>query len=257
MSFGPRCAVLTNELRLREQPFSLCLSAGFFGFFAHTGVLAELEARDLKPERVMGASAGALAGGLWAMGIPTPELSERLMAVQRQDFWDPGRVPLFGILRGNAFEAILDDMLADLGRTQLEEAATPITTIVWDLARRSTVHLDSGKASRAIRASCALPVMFRPVRVNRRWVIDGGASDREATSPLRVDERALMVSLPHHSPWPEFGVSNRRVAGPRRFRFVPQDLPKVSPWALDQGPAAMAEARRQFAEWLALPVKKG
>ncbi len=240
----------TNEQRLRAEPFSLCLSAGFFGFFAHTGVLAELEARDLKPQRVTGASAGSLAGGLWAMGMRSEELAEHFTSVRRQDFWDPGLVPVFGLLRGRAFEAILDGYLERLGRTQLEQANIPFVAVVWDLARRSTVHLDTGKASRAIRASCALPVMFRPVRVNRRWVIDGGASDREATSPLRVDERALMISLPHHSPWPEFGVSDKLTEGPRRMRFIPEELPKVSPFALDRGPGAIAESRRQFAYWL-------
>ena len=49
---------------LREQPFTLALSAGFFGFFAHAGVLRALEEQELRPARVVGASAGALSGGL-------------------------------------------------------------------------------------------------------------------------------------------------------------------------------------------------
>ena len=59
---------------LRDQPFTLVLSAGFFGFFAHTGVLASLEEVGLVPERIVGARAGALAGGLWAAGLSAAEL---------------------------------------------------------------------------------------------------------------------------------------------------------------------------------------
>ena len=53
---------------LSEEPFTLLSSAGFFGFFAHAGLLAALEQTGLSPRRVAGASAGALAGGLWAAG---------------------------------------------------------------------------------------------------------------------------------------------------------------------------------------------
>ena len=53
---------------LRQEPFTLALSAGFFGFFAHTGFLSALEERDVRPHRVVGASAGAgrrsLVGGM-------------------------------------------------------------------------------------------------------------------------------------------------------------------------------------------------
>lgn len=253
MRIGHTDLVRTREQRLREAPFSLCLSAGFFGFFAHTGILSELEARELWPERITGASAGALAGGLWGMGVPLDEMRERLLSVRREDFWDPG-LPVLGLLRGHAFEGILDDILSGLGRKQLEQAQIPMTAVVWDMLSRRSRHVSQGSAARAIRASCALPVMFRPVRVDGRWSLDGGASDREATSPLRVDDRALICSLPHSTPWPEFGLTSKRTDGPRRLRFEPQALPKVSPFALERGELAMHSARRQFADWLDGPA---
>ena len=54
---------------LAEAPYGLALSSGFFGFFAHTGVLAALLDAGLVPARVSGSSAGALVGGLWAAGL--------------------------------------------------------------------------------------------------------------------------------------------------------------------------------------------
>jgi NTE family protein len=245
--------VQTRTQRLREEPFTLCLSAGFFGFFAHTGMIAELEARQLRPARIIGSSAGALAGGLWAMGLSASQLEERVVSVRREDFWDPG-LPVFGLLRGRAFGRLLDDFLAEVGREQLEQAPTPVTIMVWELLRRRGRAIDSGSASQAIRAACALPVMFQPVRVDGRWCIDGAVSDREATSALRVDERALLCSLPHQSRWPEFGVDNRVPESRRRWRFMPRDLPRVTPFHLDQGPRAMHVARSQFAAWLDAPA---
>lgn len=245
----------TRADRIREEDYTLCLSAGFFGFFAHTGMISALEERELKPSRIIGASAGALTGGLWAMGLSAQRVAERVTQVRRQDFWDPG-IPLFGLLRGKAFGRILDSFFEEVGTTQLEQAQIPVTVLVWELARRRTRAIDSGCASQAIRAACALPVMFQPVRVEGRWCIDGGVSDREATTPLKTDERALLCSLPHHSPWPEFGVNDKVVEGERRWRFMPRDLPRVSPWAMERGPAAMAEAKQQFGVWLDGPVNE-
>ena len=59
---------------LAESPFSLAMSSGFFGFFAHTGMLAALEEAGVLPAEVAGSSAGALVAGLWASGIDAPAL---------------------------------------------------------------------------------------------------------------------------------------------------------------------------------------
>src|SRR4051794_5541513 len=58
----------TTTLRehLREGPFALTMSSGFFAFFAHTGFLTVLEDEGLLPTRVSGSSAGALVAGAWA-----------------------------------------------------------------------------------------------------------------------------------------------------------------------------------------------
>ena len=74
---------------LAESPFSLAMSSGFFGFFAHTGMLAALEEAGVLPAEVAGSSAGALVAGLWASGIDAPALEVELTRLRREDFWDP------------------------------------------------------------------------------------------------------------------------------------------------------------------------
>src|SRR5690606_36937097 len=129
---------------------------------------------------------------------------------------------------------------------------------VWELARRRLLRLDRGPAAAAIRASCALPGLFRPVHVAGRWCWDGGIEDRSGVSALRSDEAAMVCNLPHQVPWPEFGAGalTRGGAGhhARRLCFEPQALPKVSPFALDRGEAALASARTQAGAWLDAPA---
>src|SRR5947209_13663229 len=86
---------------LAEAPFSLALSAGFFGFFAHAGFISALEDAGLVPDSVTGSSAGALVGGLWASGTPAARIEAELRPLRREHFWDPA--PGFGLLRGRLF----------------------------------------------------------------------------------------------------------------------------------------------------------
>src|SRR5437762_14092457 len=103
--------------RLRAEPFELILSSGFFGFFAHAGVVRALEEARLRPALVGGSSAGALVAGLWGAGLSAEAIRDRLFALKRADFWDPD--PLFalrgGLLRGQRFQQLLEEALAPLG----------------------------------------------------------------------------------------------------------------------------------------------
>ena len=132
---------------LSEGPFTLGLSSGFFGFFAHAGVVSVLEAEGLRPARVVGSSAGALVGGLWGAGVPAARLREELLALRRAHFWDPW--PGLGLLRGRLFRARLEAMLPV--RT-FEEAPVPIALSAFDVLGRRTAVLDAGPLA-AARAS--------------------------------------------------------------------------------------------------------
>ena len=59
---------------LEEAPFSLAMSSGFFGFFAHAGVLAALDESALIPKQLSGSSAGALVSVAYAAGLAPRDL---------------------------------------------------------------------------------------------------------------------------------------------------------------------------------------
>ena len=94
---------------LSEAPFGLAMSSGFFGFFAHTGMLTALLEEGLTPVRVTGSSAGALVGGLWAAGLDLAKARVALEGLTRGDFWDPGLG--LGLLRGKKFRRLLESLL--------------------------------------------------------------------------------------------------------------------------------------------------
>jgi NTE family protein len=240
---------------LLAEPFTLLLGAGFFGFFAHAGLLAALEEVGVVPARVVGASAGALAGGLWSAGVDAAELEQLLGRLRRRDFWDPG-LPLGGLLRGQKLGRLLEDQLLPRGISLLEQCRIPFTAVVHDVWSGRPVPLRTGSLALAIRASCAVPLLFRPVRLHGRLFVDGGLSDRAGFSGVGPGERTLYHHLPHESPWSGLAGPEARelAAAPGRMTLVARGLPRVTPFRLEYGPVALVRARAAARAWLGQPI---
>ncbi|MCY0988846.1 patatin-like phospholipase family protein [Nannocystis sp. ILAH1] len=242
----------SNREWLAAEPFTLALSAGFFGFFAHTGVLQALEEAGLAPRRIVGVSAGALAGGLWASGLSATELAEELLRLRRADFWDPG-LPLGGLLKGGKFAAKLRSLLDDRGVGRVEDCRLPFAAVVYDIASRRVRAVDQGPLGPAIQASCTVPLMFRPLRHEGRLLLDGGVADRLGLCALQPGERALHHALRSRSPWRGLSaeVPKGLSDGPGRKVLMVDDLPRVTPFRLDAGPAALRRGHAAMTAWLA------
>ena len=179
---------------LKTEPFTLSLSAGFFGFYAHAGLVSVLEEEGLVPRNITGSSAGSLVGALWASGCSATVFSETLFELNRTDFWDPS--PGFGLLRGQRFDDILQNML---GCDLIEETPIPVKLAVFEIAQCKTRYLTEGKLSDAIRASCAFPGLFHPVAIDGKKHLDGGILDRSSLGAVKEGLPALYHHLTSRS----------------------------------------------------------
>jgi NTE family protein len=229
---------------LARGPYTLALSSGFFAFFAHAGFLSVLEEEGLLPARLCGSSAGALVGGLFAAGLPATRICEALLALRRQDFWDPRPGP--GLLRGARFRARLEALLPV---QTFEACSLPLAISAWDALARETVVLSSGPLAPAIQASGSVPLLFQPVRLGGRWLFDGGLGDRHGLAGApRVDApgpppRILYHHITSRSPWrrrdsPALRIPHR----PGLVAVALQGLPRVGPFRLERGAQALALA---------------
>jgi NTE family protein len=236
---------------MRERPFTLVLSSGFFGFFAHTGLVTVLEEEGLRPAALAGSSAGALVAGLWASGVDGARLRDELHALRREDFWDPR--PGFGLLRGDLFRARLDALL---GTPSFEGCRVPLSISVFDVLGRRTRVLAAGPLAPAIQASCAVPLLFQPIWIDGRPHLDGGIADRPGLEGVPAGARVLHHHLASRSPWRAKGGSS--LAIPERhglLALVLGHLPRVGPFRLEQGPRAFDAARRAARDALRRPVE--
>lgn len=233
---------------LGSGPFALTMSSGFFSFFAHTGFLSVLEEAGLLPARISGSSAGALVGGAWAAGLPAQALAEELERLERRDFWDPGVGP--GLLRGQLFRAKLERLLP---RARFDETRVPVAVSVFEIRGRTTRVLSSGALAPAICASCAVPLMFQPVRIEGRSYYDGGILDRPGLAGMPAsEERVLFHHIASRSPWRFASEPLPTRAG--MVTLAIEDLPRSGPFKLDQGRLAYRAAREKTKRALDQPI---
>ena len=241
---------VTLREHLREGPFALAMSSGFFAFFAHTGFLTVLEDEGLLPSRVSGSSAGALVAGAWAGGLDGPILAAELQKLQRRDFWDPGVGA--GLLRGQLFRDGLERMLPS---PVFEGCRVPTALSVFEVRSRTTRVLASGSLAAAIQASCAVPLLFHPVAIDGRAYLDGGILDRPGLAGMPENEpRVLFHHIASKSAWRSKLEVPRR---PGMVSVVFEGLPRSGPFKLEMGRLAFQSAREAMKRALDRPVGDG
>jgi NTE family protein len=197
-----------------------------------------LEEEGLLPARVVGSSAGALTGGLWAAGVPAHRIRDELLALRREHFWDPG--PGLGLLRGALFRARLEAILPVV---TFEECTLPLALSAFDLRARRTAVLASGALAPAIHASCAAPILFQPVWIGGRRYLDGGVLDRHGLAGLGAGERVLYHHLTSRSPWRRRNSPALRIPDLPELRALAFDgIPRCGPFRLERGREAMERA---------------
>jgi NTE family protein len=236
---------------LTSAPFTLTMSSGFFGFYAHAGVVRVLEEERLLPARATGSSAGALIAGLWAAGLTSQRLTSELTALERRHFWDPG--PGIGLLRGRLFRALLEQLLPV---TTFAECSMGVAVSTFDVLARRTHVIDSGKLAPALQASCTVPLLFHPVRHAGRVLWDGGILDRPGLAGVPAVERVFYHHLTTRVPG-ALATATLRDELPRRSGLVSlviETLPKCDPFRLENGRRAMELAASALRRALDRPL---
>jgi NTE family protein len=241
-------SILVNSKFMKvlfEQPFTLALSSGFFGFYAHVGFLKALEDLQIKPAAYSGTSAGGLVAAAAARGMRVQEIEKLITGVTRKDFWDPSLG--LGLLRGEKFYQIIKKEIA----SDFNELQAPLRIPVFDIARGSTQVLTSGNLAKAIQATCAVPLMFQPVRIADRFYYDGGIQDKKGVHGIAQDEKILCHFLkstlrdPHSIYELKRDEDDLKKRGENIFQVQLDHLPKAHPFAMHRGPDIIKAAYEQ------------
>lgn len=166
-----------------QRRVALVLSGGAARGFAHLGVLRVLEREGWRPDLVVGTSAGAIVGALYASGLSVAEIETAAATLDWSvlfDF-DPVRSLLGGIGLGVVPGERLERFLRQQLPMPIERFPVAFAAVAADMEQGEVVALNQGDAARAVLASCAVPGLYAPVRARGRLLADG-----QVVSPLPV-----------------------------------------------------------------------
>jgi NTE family protein len=177
----------------KPQAIGLALGGGFARGIVHIGVLKVLEAENIPIGFVAGTSVGALIGAAYCSGVSAAELEEVAARVRFRDLarWTLSR---YGFATNMRMISFLNKVLKV---ATFEELHTPLAITATDFASGEGVVFRSGPLADPVRASCAYPGVFLPVKVNGRLLVDGMLAHSLPTKPVREmgADRVIAVSL--------------------------------------------------------------
>ncbi|MGE5587512.1 MAG: patatin-like phospholipase family protein [Clostridia bacterium] len=152
----------------------LALGAGSARGLAHIGVLQVLEESGVPVHMIVGSSAGALVGGIYA-ACRDLAMMERLAMHIKWDHLVDFCFPRMGLIAG---ERILEFLRILTGGRYFADLSVPFAATAVDIETGEEVLLREGEVALAIRASIAVPGIVAPVRVGGRLLVDGAVLDR-------------------------------------------------------------------------------
>ncbi len=149
---------------------ALALGGGGTRGFAHIGVIKTLEAQGIVPDIVVGTSAGAVVGALYAAGYSGFQLQEMAIPLQR-DSIVTGVMTKRGFLECDGLRRYVNERV---GQRPLEKLTRTFGVVATNLKSGKPIVFRTGETGLAVCASSAVPALFVPVNISGRDYVDGG-----------------------------------------------------------------------------------
>ncbi len=204
----------TRSAAVEDRGIGVAFGGGAARGAAHVGALHALDEAGLRVDCVAGTSYGAIIAALYAVGGPAAELERVIRQQDIGELWS--QAIDFGLHRGALVNgkrlARWLDRKFFYGAT-FADTRLPLAIACTDLATGDLVVLREGSLAEAVRASCALPAVFAPVKLGGRVLIDGGFVEA-------VPFRALAALAPRVSIGIHAGVDTDKTAFVRAIRRI-------------------------------------
>jgi len=220
----------------------LALSGGGARGLAHIGVLKVLKREGVPIDLLAGTSMGGVVAGAYAAGLAPDFLEQEAlrMASPRHllALADP-TLPRRGLFEG---QKVVKYLSCHLGTCTFETLTRPLSLIAVDLVTSKSVILDEGSVTDAVRATIALPGLFKPVERDGQLLVDGGLLDNLPADVARQMGADVVIAVD------VVGSSNTfsaMIHVLRERRYVPRGLASTFEVMLRSLDVMMKEINRQ------------
>ncbi|HXX18081.1 MAG TPA: patatin-like phospholipase family protein [Candidatus Acidoferrum sp.] len=208
-----------------ERPkIGVALGGGFARGIAHIGVLRVLEENEIPVDFISGTSVGALIAAAYASGTPLIDMERHGTETHFRDFgrWTLSRM-------GMASNEKLEDFLHRFTPAQtFDEMRIPLSIVATDLVEGKSVYFTEGPIGPALRASCAYPGLFLPVRHRGHVLVDGFLTETVPAPAARRLGAEFVISVHLEPGLIESGPRNTIEIISRSFSII--QMAASQPW---------------------------
>jgi len=181
------------EHKVYGPGIALALGGGVARGWSHIGVLRALDEANIPISMIAGTSIGALVGGCYLAG-KLDELEEFARSITRRNIlrYMDFTFRASGLISG---KRLADKMDSEIGHLNIEDLDRRFIAIATDIRNGSEIWLNSGSLSQGIRASYALPGVFKPVKHYNRDLVDGALVNPVPVSACRAYEQKIVLAV--------------------------------------------------------------
>jgi len=185
----------------KHKKIGLALGGGAAKGLAHIGVIKALENAGINIDFIAGTSMGALVGGYYAATKDITGLETIILEIKKRDIFslrDIIKKRDGALFRG---EPIAERLKKELGDMKIENCRIPFTAVTTNVKNGDETRLDSGNLVDAIRASIAIPLIFSPVEIDGKLLMDGGLVNPVPADVVKEMGAEYVIAVDVSSRW--------------------------------------------------------
>lgn len=237
---------------MARAKIGLALGGGAARGWAHIGVLKALSKAGIKPDIIVGTSIGAVVGSCHAAGhLDALEEFARSLTRRRVFGYLDFNFSGTGLING---QRLCDRLERELGDTAIEDLEPRFTAVATEIGSGHEIWLSRGRLVDAVRASYALPGIFKPVKIKGRWLFDGALVNPIPVSVCRALGARYVIAVNLN-----FDICGRGTIVPHfeeemaNDDMLEPDLPAITPPTKNGRSVRQLLTRQLFGEGEAAP----
>ncbi|MDP2639025.1 MAG: patatin-like phospholipase family protein [Candidatus Azambacteria bacterium] len=206
----------------KPKKIGLALGGGAARGLTHIGVIKALENAGISIDYIAGTSMGAIIGGYYAATKDIRRLEEVFSNIKRKDvfsFRDLIKNKDGAFFKG---ELIANRLRKELGDIEIEKCQIPFTAVATNVNNGEEELLNTGNLADAIGASSAIPLIFSPVEINGKLLMDGGLANPVPADVVKKMGAEYVIAVDTSSRWLE--VSKEMVSVKDMYGVITQAL---------------------------------
>jgi len=194
---------MANKI-LKRKKVGLALGGGGAKGLAHIGVIKVLEENGVPIDFIAGTSMGALVGGWYAATKDIKSLEKIFLKIQKKDIF---KAPLMVINHQDypfKNQWIVDEMFKVIDDKKFEDCLIPFKAIATNAENGNEVILEKGSLVDAVRASTAIPLLLRPIKIHNMLLTDGGFVNNVPADVVRNMGADVVIAVNVSKEWVNF-----------------------------------------------------